>query len=202
MTGSFHMSITVRTVFITLFFVIITLFALATWLVFFYPTSGHSIVSRIENNKSSAHFQVTTQKSELEKVINKYLHDNVDSDGLTYSISLDTDVQFHGDIKIMGLKVPIIIGFDPIQQDNGDLILKQQYFQLGAISLPATVVLEYVNRSYSFPEWIVLQPIKKSIYLSTTNMSNDNRTRIHVQEFSIDNDEFKFDVYLPGETPS
>jgi uncharacterized protein YpmS len=195
------MSITVKTVFITLFVVIITIFALSVWLVFLYPSTGHVIISKLETNNNTARFQVTTQKKELEKAINKYLHENVDSDGLSYSVTLDNDLQFHGDVRILGLKVAVSIGFEPILQANGDLILKQQYFQVGALSLPASVVLEYLNRSYSFPEWIVLQPVQKKIYLSTTNMSSDNGVRIHVQKFDLNKDEFKFDVYLPGESP-
>jgi uncharacterized protein YpmS len=195
------MSITVRTVFITLFIVIITVFALSAWLVFLYPSTGHMIISKQENNERSARFQVITQKAELNKVINKYLHEHVDSDGLTYSITLDNDLQFHGDVRILGLKVPIQIGFEPILQANGDLVLKQQYFQVGALSLPASIVLEYLNRSYTFPEWIVLQPVQKKIYLSTTNMSDDSGVRIHVQKFDLNKDELQFDVYLPGESP-
>ncbi|MEX1031291.1 MAG: YpmS family protein [Paenibacillaceae bacterium] len=194
------MSITVRTVFITLFVVIIAVFALSAWLVFLYPSTGHIIISKLENNKNTARFQVTTQKDELEKVINKYLHENVDSDGLSYTVSLDNDLQFHGDVRILGIKVPISIAFEPILQANGDLVLKQQYFQVGALSLPASIVLEYLNRSYTFPEWIVLQPVQKKIYLSTTNMSSDSGVRIHVQKFDLNKDEFKFDVYLPGES--
>lgn len=195
------MSLTVRTVFTTLFFVIITIFALAAWLIFLYPSSGHIIISSLEDNKKTARFQVTTQRAELEKVINQYLHEHVQSDGLTFSVTLENDLQFHGDVRILGLKVPVSVGFDPILQSNGDLVLKQQYFQVGALSLPASIVLEYIHRSYTFPEWIVIQPVQKRVYLATTNMSSDNGAHIRVQKFDLNKDELQFDVYLPGESP-
>lgn len=195
------MSLTVRTVFITLFIVIITVFALSAWLVFLYPSSGHVIVSRIDNNKSTARLQVSTQKIELEKIINNYVREYVRSDGLSFSVTLDHDLQFHGNIRMLGFKVPVSIGFDPIVQDNGDLVLVQQYFQVGAVSLPATVVLEYVNRSYTFPEWIVLQPAQKKIYLATTNMDSGNGVHIQVEKFDLIQDELMFDVILSTEGP-
>lgn len=195
------MSLTVRTVFITLFFVIITIFALSAWLIFLYPSSGHIIISNVEDNENKARFQVTTQRDELEKVINKYLHEQVQSDGLSFTVTVNNDLQFHGDVRILGLKVPVSVGFDPILQANGDLVLEQRYFQVGALSLPASIVLEYINRSYTFPEWIMIQPVQKQVYLATTNMSSDSGVHVHVQKFDLNKDELQFDVYLSGETP-
>ncbi|MEX2416294.1 MAG: YpmS family protein [Paenibacillaceae bacterium] len=192
------MSLTVRTVFTTLFFVIITIFTLAAWLIFLYPSTGHIIISDPDNNEKTARFQVTTQRDELEKAINTYLHKHVQTKGLSFSVTLNTDLQFHGDVRIFGLKVPVSVGFDPILQSNGDLVLEQQYFQVGALSLPASVVLEYINRSYTFPEWIILQPVQRKVYLATTTMSSDSEINIHVQKFDLNKDELQFDVYLPG----
>jgi uncharacterized protein YpmS len=194
------MSHTVRTVFITLFVVIIAIIALSAWLIFLYPTTGHIINSNLNGNENKARFQVTTERDELEKVINKYLHDQVQSDGLSFTVTVHNDLQFHGDVRILGLKVPVIVGFEPIPQSNGDLVLEQRYFQVGALSLPASIVLEYISRSYTFPEWIVLQPIQKKVYLATTNMSSDSGVHIHVQKFDLNKDVLQFDVYLPGET--
>lgn len=195
------MSLTVRTVFFTLFFAIIAIFALSAWLIFIYPSNGHIIISSPANNEKTARFQVTTQRAELEKAINTYLHEHVQADGLTFSVILNNDLQFHGDVRILGLKVPVNVGFDPILQPNGDLILEQRYFQVGALSLPASIVLEYIDRSYIFPEWIVLHPVQKKVYLATTTMSSDSGIQIRVQKFDLNKDELQFDVYLPGEAP-
>lgn len=195
------MSLTVRTVFTTLFFVILTMFAIAAWLVLFYPSSGHIISSSLEDKERTAHFQVTTERAELQKVINKYLRENVQTDGLSFAVTLYNDLQFQGDVRIFGLKVPVSVAFDPILQPNGDLVLEQRYFQVGALSIPASIVLEYIHRSYTFPDWIALQPVQKKIYLATTNMGLDSGLQIHVQKFDLNKDELKFDVYLPGEAP-
>ncbi len=194
------MSLTVRTIFFTLFFVIVTIFALAAWLVFLYPSSGQVIISNVADTKSTGRFQVTTERDELEKVINKYLHDYVQADGLSFEVNLDNDLQFHGDVRILGLKVPVSVGFDPLPQSNGDLVLEQRYFQVGAISLPASIVLEYIDRSYVFPEWIVIQPVQKKVYLASTNMSSTSGIQVHVQKFDLNKDELQFEVYLPGES--
>ncbi len=195
------MSLTVRTIFFTLFFVIITIIALSAWLIFLYPTNGQIIMHKPEENTQTARFQVTTERDELEKVINKYLHDHVQAEGLSYSVTLDNDLQFHGDVRIFGLRVPVSVGFDPIAQSNGDLVLKQQYFEVGALSLPASVVLEYIDRSYSFPDWIVIQPVKKEVYLSTSTMNSVSGLHILVNKFDLDKDELQFDFYLPSEAP-
>lgn len=194
------MSLTVRTIFFTLFFVIVAIFALAAWLVFLYPSSGQRIISNMEDTQSTGRFQVTTQRAELEKVINKYLHEYVESDGLTFEVNLDNDLQFHGDVRILGLKVPVTVGFEPLPQSNGDLVLEQRYFQVGALSLPASIVLEYINRSYVFPEWIVIQPVQKRVYLASTNMNSTSDVQVRVQKFDLNEDELQFDVYLPGES--
>jgi uncharacterized protein YpmS len=193
------MSATVKTVFTTLFFVIISIFALTAWLIFQYPSPGHIIVHNLDDMKRTARIEVTTQRADLEKIINGYMHKHVKSDGLTYKVTLTDDLRFDGDAHIFGLKVPVSVGFNPILQANGDLVLEQRYFRIGALSLPANLVLEYINRSYYFPEWIVLQPIQKKVYLSTTNLGAASSVQIHVQEFDLTHEQFRFDVYLPGD---
>lgn len=173
-----------------------TIAGFAIFMVFFYPSDGDSVPHSLAASPDIAKFEVSSSKVELEKAINQYLHRKVQSDGLSYAVQLNDELVFEGDIRILGRKVKLEVGFQPEVQSNGDLLLKQQYFKVGVLKLPRSLVLEYINRSYSFPEWIILQPSKRQVLLSTTSMQTKSGMTIHIREFDLPSDHLRYEVWL------
>ena len=167
------------------------------WLVFIYPSDGGRAPLASLDTQGMAKFEVRSDKADLEKVINGYLQDNVISDKLSYQIELNDDLRFLGEVRILGRTVPVEIGFQPVVQENGDLLLKQDYFKVGSLRLPRSLVLEYVRSSYAFPEWIDIQPSRRQILLASTAMNTKSGLIIRVREFDLTADELRYEVWIP-----
>ena len=180
----------------TVVLVIVILLISIIGLILIYPTEGGSVLNQTDDYNGMARFEVTFGKHDLEKVINSYLHQHMKTDGLSYSIDVTDQIQFNGDVRIIGKIVRLTVIFRPELQQNGDLVLHQQSFKVGGLRLPSSLVLEYVRRSYDFPEWIILQPAQKQIHLAVTSMQTESKIQIYVREFDLVNDQLKYDVYL------
>ena len=112
--------------------------------------------------------QIKTNKQDLNRVINHYLDTELSST-YDYQVLLTDQVELYGAIPIFNEELNVKLTFEPKPLENGDLELQQKNMSIGNLSLPPSLVLKFIQNSYSLPEWIMIQPSKEKIYVSLNN---------------------------------
>ncbi|KOP77509.1 hypothetical protein AMS61_06435 [Bacillus sp. FJAT-21351] len=118
------------------------------------------------DNKKSVQFNISTHKEDLNKLLDQYV--NITT---SYNVRLKNDViEFKGFVPVLSEKIYVKITFIPKASNNGDLILIPKSFSLGKLNLPVSSILKLVDSSVKLPEWIIIQPVNKMIYVELQKM--------------------------------
>lgn len=178
----------------------IAFFTLLGGIIFIIIMVGNMVVSTDQptslpntfmDNKKSVQFNVSTHKEDINKLLNQYV--NITT---SYNVRLKDDViEFKGFVPVLSEKVGVKITFIPKASNNGDLVLIPKSFSLGKLNLPISSVLNLVNNSVKLPEWIIIQPVNKVIYVELQKMKiNHSPIKIKVNHINLKKDDISLKV--------
>ncbi|MFG6119695.1 YpmS family protein [Thalassobacillus sp. B23F22_16] len=164
----------------------------------FLPTS-YTLVN-VDNQEQSdeAEFTIVSTKENMEQLVNEFLNELPSDEDMNFSVSLERNVELKGNIKAFDQKIPLTVSFEPIVQENGDVILQQEGISLGKLPLPNKKVLEYVDKSFDLPEWVIVNPNEENIYVAVTDMKPASNFDLRVDRFNLKTNQLAFKIRVPN----
>ncbi|MCY8235327.1 YpmS family protein [Priestia endophytica] len=182
-----------KVAFLTLLGVILFIIVIMGGMIF-SPTQSVSLPNTSIDNEKFVQFSVSTHKKDLNKILNQYLNRFTE-----YNVILKNDiVEFNGSIPIFMKRIHVKMTFIPKTSNNGDLILIQKSLSLGKLHLPVSAVLKLVRSSLNLPEWIIIQPNKKMVYVGLQDMKmNHSNMKIRINHFNLKKDDISLTLLFP-----
>ena len=172
-------------------------FLLFTFFLFMINDTGNETkIPTIDSTEKQVALQIKTNKQDLNRVINHYLDTELSST-YDYRVLLTDQVELYGAIPIFNEELNVKLTFEPKSLENGDLELQQKNMSIGNLSLPPSLVLKFIQNSYSLPEWIMIQPSEEKIYVSLNNFKLKSNFKVLVDEFNLKDDDIRFSLQLP-----
>lgn len=178
----------------------IILFILAIYLYTPIPKKDLEIASDQYKSEESSQFVVRTTKQNLNNLVNAYLDKVLSNTEHQFSINLDEDVQLFGELPVFSSTVPLLAHFEPIVQDNGDLVLKQKSISVGQLKLPNKKIMKYIDDYLPTPEWVIIDPSKEEVYVKITEMDIKSNFRVAVEQFDVEANNIAFKIEVPYKT--
>lgn len=148
-------------------------------------------------SNDDVNLSVETNKEDLTRVINNFLKKEAKDNLLKYKVLLTERVMLLGTITVFGKEIDMVMTFKPEVLENGDLLLQQEAFTVGQVSLPVTFVLRYINDYYNLPEWVQIDAKKHDIYVYLSEMKMKSDTKVSVDTFDLSKDELRFKLQVP-----
>ncbi|HLS67113.1 MAG TPA: YpmS family protein [Pseudogracilibacillus sp.] len=179
---------------------IVVLFFLAIYIYSPIPEVEIKQSSEQYKKEHSSEFIVRTTKQNVNNLVNAYLDKLLDSTTHEFSIHLDDDVQLFGELPIFSSTVPLLIHFEPIVQDNGDLVLKQKSISVGQMKLPNKKIMQYVSQYLPVPDWVIINPKEEEIYVQVTEMDIKSNFHVAVHQFDLEANNISFQIEVPYKT--
>ena len=170
-------------------------------LLIFRPLSGPQIQknnSSIPITEEVAQFTISSTKENLNKLVNTYLDELSKISKIDYTIEISDYVTLIGTIVAFDREVPLTARFSPDVQPNGDLKLTVESISLGRLELPNKKVLEYVEKYYTMPKWVIVNPADESIYVAITEMEVRSNFTVSVDSFNLKQDHLAFKITIPN----
>ena len=183
---------------ITINIVLIVLFAMFVYSPI--PKTELEESSQEYKSENSSEFIVRTTKQNVNNLVNAYIDKLLANSKHDYTINLEEDVQLLGELPIFSTSVPVLIHFDPVVQDNGDLVLEQKSISVGNLKLPNKKIMQYLKKYLPVPEWVIIQPDKESVYVKVSEMNIKSNFEVGVQRFDLDDNVIAFRIKVPYET--
>ncbi|EAH4446610.1 TPA: YpmS family protein [Listeria innocua] len=149
------------------------------------------------SNKSNIEFQTSTTKSDLNQLISSYIEEFSKEQGIGYKVFVANNVNFTAEAKIFGEPVELRLKFSPKVVDNGNIELSLTDMSVGALPLPVSYVMNYVNKNYKFPEWVTVLPKKEKIYLSLDKLKLKGDTKVRADTLNLKKDDISFTLLVP-----
>jgi len=187
-----------------LFYLLLSLNILAVILVLvflFWPVSKNEFPAHDEQSKQeSSEFIIRTTKQNLNSLINAYIEKLLGDSNHYYRISLKEDVHLMGELPVFSTTVPLSVHFEPLVQENGDLILKQKSISVGLLELPNKKIMEYMDRYLPMPEWVTVNPQSQEIYVAVTEMNLQSNFQVEVETIDLEANNLAFKIKIPYDT--
>ncbi|WP_404456086.1 YpmS family protein [Virgibacillus necropolis] len=186
------------------FFLLLTInvvIVLGIMLLIFWPVSSSTIPSTEEvDEQKSSQFTVRTSKDNLNELVNAYLDKLLDNSRHHYSIELKEDVHLLGELPVFSSTIPLSVHFEPLVQENGDVILKQKSISVGLLELPNQKIMEYMKKYLPMPEWVTVNPKEEEIYVAVTNMDIRSNFKVSIENFDLEANNLAFKIHVPYKT--
>ncbi|MBW8350915.1 YpmS family protein [Bacillus sp. IITD106] len=142
-------------------------------------------------------FLIQTKKQDLNQLINHYIEKEGLDGPIHYRVLLTDDVELYGEVQVFSQSMYLKMTFEPEALENGDLILKQKSLSLGDVKLPVTYILKFIRDSYKLPDWVIIQPNDKQIYVSLQHMKLKSGIRVKVEDFNLVDDQIAMKMFVP-----
>lgn len=150
--------------------------------------------------EASSEFVVRTTKENVNNLVNAYLDKLLANTNHRYSVHLAEEVQLFGELPIFSTTVPLLIYFDPLVQENGDLALKLKSISVGQMRLPNKRIMQYVSNYLAVPEWVEIRPDEEEVYVYVSKMDVRSNFRVAFEKFDLENNEIAFKIEVPYRT--
>lgn len=186
-----------KAAFITLISLIVVFIIVIGYLIL-APTEKGTIPKTTINSDKYVHFSIRTNKDDLNKLINHYIEKEGLNGPIKYNVYLKNDVELHGSIPVFSENVQLKMTFEPEALKNGDLILKQKTISIGHLNLPVSYVLKFINQSYKLPDWVKIDPDKKTVYVGLQKMKIGNSDmKARINKFDLKDNNISFSLLFP-----
>ncbi|SFM18239.1 Uncharacterized protein YpmS [Gracilibacillus orientalis] len=167
----------------------------------FWPVPGAEPPEKVFlEEESGAEFTIRSSKDNLNELVNAYIEKLPKPANIQYSLRLDEEVHMMGTVEAFSTEVPVNISFEPIVQENGDIILQSTGMSLGLLRLPQDRILQYVSSRVETPEWITINPKEEQIYIAITQMELRSNFHIRAQQIDLVKDNISFRIKVPNNT--
>lgn len=144
-------------------------------------------------------FNVSTNKRDLNRVINHYLEEEAKNSQINYQVLLTDEVELYGTLPLFSQELELRMTFEPQALENGDMVLNQRSISVGRLNLPVSTVLKFVRDSYDLPDAVNIQPKEERVYVSMQNLKLKSDTKVRVNEFDLKKDNIKFTLLVPAD---
>lgn len=150
------------------------------------------------NNKNVS-FEVISNKSDLNVLINQYINKEAADSPIDYSVQLQDEVELYGTLPFFSQEVDLKLSFVPEALENGDLVLKQKSISVGSLPLPVSYVLKFIKENYKLPNGVEIQPNEKMIHVNMQQLKLKSDVKIKVNRFDLVKDDIAFTILVPVE---
>jgi uncharacterized protein YpmS len=184
------------------FFVLAGLVAatLATLIVFIGVTSESVPLPKIEvSDRSDNVLTVTATKEDFEGIVNTYIQKAVKGEPLPVTMEVGDDVVLTSEMTMFSFTLPVIMHFDPIVREDGNLILKQSSMEVGQLNIPPSTVLKILRDSVKLPPWMIVRPKEEELFIDLSAIPVSGDLQVKAKTFNLANDEIILEVFIPKE---
>ena len=148
----------------------------------------------VTNSKSV--FDVSMTKKQFNRLSNDYLKSYLNNSDNKYRFQVnDTHANLYGTVKFLSANINFEMSTTPYVMDNGDVLLKVDKLKIGAVPLPTSFVLKYVQSSYKLPHWVSVDSSNKSITFQLSEYKTENGFKVRAKKIDLINDKILLRAY-------
>jgi len=142
---------------------------------------------------------LTATKENLEGIANTYIQKAVKGEPLPVTMEIGDDVVLTSEMTVFSFTLPVLMHFDPIVQQDGNLILKQSSMEIGDLNIQPAVVLKILRDSVKLPAWMIVRPAEEELFINLSKIPVSGNLQVKAKKFNLADDEIILEIYIPKE---
>lgn len=161
-------------------------------------TAESGPVPKAKEVSSSSHvLTVSSTKKDFEGIANLYLHRAMKKEPLPVTIRVEDDIILTSELTVFSYNLPVTMHFNPIVQEDGNLMLKQSSLEVGNLNLPPSTVLKVLKDSVKLPPWMVVRAKEEEIFIDLSNLPISDDLQVRAKEINLLEDEILLEIIIP-----
>ncbi|MFC4653390.1 YpmS family protein [Lactococcus nasutitermitis] len=140
--------------------------------------------------------EISSTTSQLNQLINSYLAD-YQTKNMSYKFYVSDEAVLNIEYKIMGVKVPIYIYFEPLALPDGSVSLSVKSISAGSLSLPTEEILQMV-KGYNLPKFVEVDSSKSQIIIHLPQLAIAKNLYVKANQLNLVDGKFSFDLVKKG----
>ncbi|HJF32584.1 MAG TPA: YpmS family protein [Sporosarcina psychrophila] len=142
---------------------------------------------------------VTATKEDFEGIANTYIQKAVKGEPLPVTMEVGEDVVLFSEMTVFSYTLPVIMHFDPIVREDGNLILKQSSMEIGQLNIPPSTVLKILRDSVKLPPWMIVRPKEEELFIDLSEIPVSGDLQVKAKTFNLADDEIILEIIVPKE---
>lgn len=164
-------------------------------------SSAESVpLPEMEVSDSSDHIlTVRATKEDFEGIANTFIRKAVNGEALPVTMKVEDDVVLFSEMTVFSFTLPVIMHFDPIVREDGNLILKQSSMEIGQLNIPPETVLKLLRDSVKLPPWMIVRPKEEELFIDLSAIPLSGDLQVKAKTFNLADDDIILEIIIPKE---
>lgn len=161
------------------------------------PSESEPIPKAKELAHESHRLTVSTTKEDFEGIANTFIHKAMKEEPIPVTMNVEEDIILSSELIVFSYKLPVKMHFDPIVQEDGNLLLKQSSLEVGLLNLPPSTVLKVLKDSVDLPSWMIVRPKEEEIFIDLSDLPISGDLQVKAQKFNLEEEEILLEIIIP-----
>lgn len=148
------------------------------------------------DNTDGYSLELNTSRENFEGMANMYIRKAIKG-ALPIELEVNEDILLTSELTVFSYTLPLAVHFDPIVQEDGNLILKQSSMELGHLNIPPSTVLKLLKNSVELPSWMIVRPKEEEIFIDLDDLPVSGDARVKAKYVNLAEDEIILEVFIP-----
>lgn len=182
------------------FFLLAGLIAAAISAVIVFVSSSNESVPLPDMNVLNMTDNVLTvnaTKENLEGIANTYIRKAMKGEPLPVTMKVENEVLLYSEMTMFSYTMPVVMHFDPVVREDGNLILKLSKMEIGILDVPPATVLKVLKDSLKLPSWMVVRPKEEELFINLSEIPVSGNLQVRAKTFNLAQDEIILEIIIP-----
>ncbi|ALS78576.1 hypothetical protein AUO94_07835 [Planococcus kocurii] len=139
---------------------------------------------------------VNATKADFEGIANTYIQEAMKDQPIPLALSVDDDVSISTELTVFSVTLPILMKFEPLVQEDGNLLLEQKSVEVGMLDIPPEAALKLLRDSVELPEFMEVMPADEEVLLKLTDIPLDGGISVRAASFNLEEDNIRLLVTI------
>ena len=140
---------------------------------------------------------VNATKENLEGIANTYIRKAMKGEPIPVTMKVEDEVLLHSEMTMFSYTVPVVMHFDPVVREDGNLILKLTKIEIGILDVPPATVLKVLKDSVKLPPWMVVRPKEEELFINLSEIPVSGNLQVRAKTFNLAQDEIILEIIIP-----
>lgn len=140
---------------------------------------------------------VRATKENLEGIANTYIRKAMKDEPIPVTMAVGEEVLLFSEMMLFSYTVPVIMHFDPIVREDGNLILKLSKIEIGVLNIPPATVLKVLKDSVKLPPWMTVRPKEEELFIDLSEIPVSGDLQVRAKTFNLVEDEIILELIIP-----
>ena len=162
-----------------------------------YQEDSPPIIEAETNYRAADFLTVNATKKDFEGIANTYIRKALKKEPIPVTMEVADDIILLSELTVFSYTLPVIMHFDPIVRDDGNLTLKQSKVEIGTLTIQPSSVLKILKDSVDLPPWMVVRPKEEELFIDLRALPISADLEVRAKEFNLDKDEIILEIAIP-----